>query len=316
MFAFRNKLGKLGCKIKNNSLAISRHLTSMCRGPAMMKHNLTLFRQFATMNLKSNPEIVSVLMTNDVSKVRNIGIVGTKAFLLISQTILNQIAHVDHGKTTLVDCMLKQSGIVFSNERAMDKIDIEQERGITIMSKCTSVIYKGYKINVVDTPGHADFGGEVERIMSMVDGVWLVVCATEGPMAQTKFVLDKALKQDTLPIVVINKVDREMARVDEVENEVFDLFCTLDPTDEQLEYPIIYASAKDGWATNDMDKKTDSVEDLLDTIIERVPKPRIDTTTTDFQMLVTQTESNQFFGRLLIGKITVRHWKLILEWNY
>lgn len=239
------------------------------------------------MNLKNNPEVVSTLMNNDVSLIRNIGI----------------IAHVDHGKTTLVDCMLKQSGIAFDSERAMDKIDIEQERGITIMSKCTSVIYKGYKINVVDTPGHADFGGEVERIMSMVDGVCLVVCATEGPMAQTKFVLEKALKQNTLPIVVINKVDREMARVDEVENEILDLFCSLNPTDEQLEYPVIYASAREGWASDDRDKKADSVEALLDKIIEHIPKPKVDTSTSNFKMLVTQTESNTYFGRLLIGKI-------------
>lgn len=143
-----------------------------------------------------------------------------------------------------------------------------------------------------------------------------MVCAAEGPMAQTKFVLEKALKQDTLPILVINKVDREMARVDEVENEVFDLFCTLDPTDEQLDYPVIYASAKDGWASSDMSKKTSSVEDLLDAIIERVPKPRIDIRTTDFQMLVTQTESNPFFGRLLIGKITVSLKDDVLEWYH
>lgn len=166
------------------------------------------YRGMATLNIKNNPEIVSTLMNDDASSVRNIGI----------------IAHVDHGKTTLVDCMLKESGVKFDSERAMDNIDIEQERGITIMSKCTSVIYKGHKINVVDTPGHADFGGEVERIMSMVDGVCLVVCATEGPMAQTKFVLEKALKQNVKPIVVINKVDRELARITEVENEIFDLF--------------------------------------------------------------------------------------------
>ena len=244
-------------------------------------------RRMCTLNLKNNPQIVSTLMNDDVSKIRNIGI----------------IAHVDHGKTTLVDCMLKQSGIVFDSERAMDNIDIEQERGITIMSKCTSVIYKGHKINVVDTPGHADFGGEVERIMSMVDGVCLVVCASEGPMAQTKFVLEKALRQDAKPIVVINKVDREMARVVDVENEVFDLFCALDPTDDQLEYPCIYASAKDGWASLDDEVKTKNVEDLLDQIIEHIPPPKIDTKSSDFKMLVTQTESSKYFGRLLVGKI-------------
>lgn len=159
-----------------------------------------------------------------------------------------------------------------------------------------------YKINVVDTPGHADFGGEVERIMSMVDGVCLVVCASEGPMAQTKFVLEKALRQNTLPIVVINKVDRDTARVEEVENEIFDLFCALDPTDEQLEYPILYASAREGWAKNDMDKISTNVDDLFEAIIKRVPPPKIETSP-NFKMLVTQTESSQFFGRLLIGKI-------------
>ncbi|CAI2387054.1 unnamed protein product [Moneuplotes crassus] len=263
--------------------------SSMFRSPAFAQANLHAanFRRMCTLNLKNNPEIVKTLMDNDASKVRNIGI----------------IAHVDHGKTTLVDCMLKESGINFESERAMDNIDIEQERGITIMSKCTSVIYKGHKINVVDTPGHADFGGEVERIMSMVDGVCLVVCASEGPMAQTKFVLDKALKQNAIPIVVINKVDREMARVVDVENEVFDLFCALEPTDEQLEYPMIYASAKDGWASLDPDEKTNSVSALLDQIIETVPQPKVDTDSTDFKMLVTQTESNKYFGRLLVGKI-------------
>ena len=142
------------------------------------------------------------------------------------------IAHVDHGKTTLVDCLLKQTGITFDSERAMDSNAIEQERGITILSKCTSVVYKGYKLNIVDTPGHSDFGGEVERIMSMVDGVCLVVCATEGPMPQTKFVLKKALSHGLKPIVVLNKVDRESARTGEVENEIFDLFCTLDASED------------------------------------------------------------------------------------
>ena len=136
----------------------------------------------------------------------------------------------------------------------MDSNAIEKERGITILSKCTSVVYKDYKLNIVDTPGHQDFGGEVERIMSMVDGVCLVVCATEGPMPQTKFVLKKALSHNLKPIVVINKVDRESARVAEVENEIFDLFCNLEANDDQLDYPVIYASARNGWAINKMDK--------------------------------------------------------------
>lgn len=149
----------------------------------------------------------------------------------------------------------------------MDSNDIEKERGITILSKCTSVIYKDYKMNIVDTPGHQDFGGEVERIMSMVEGVCLVVCATEGPMPQTKFVLKKALSHKIKPIVVINKVDRESARVEEVENEIFDLFCNLEASDEQLDYPVIYASARNGWAVNKMTKEKTGVVDLLDSII-------------------------------------------------
>jgi GTP-binding protein len=173
------------------------------------------------------------------------------------------IAHVDHGKTTLVDCLLKQTGVTFDDERAMDSNAIEKERGITIMSKCTSVIYKDFKLNIVDTPGHQDFGGEVERIMQMVDGVCLVVCATEGPMPQTKFVLKKALSHKLRPIVVINKVDRDSSRVQEVENEIFDLFCSLEATDEQLDYPLIYASARSGWAVKDRNGKRENVEDLF-----------------------------------------------------
>merc|ERR1712086_226088 len=154
----------------------------------------------------------------------------------------------------LVDCLLQQTGIL-ADERAMDSNDLEQERGITILSKCTSVIHDGLIMNIVDTPGHQDFGGEVERIMSMVDSVCLVVCATEGPMPQTKFVLQKALSRVLKPIVVINKVDRPTSRLDEVESEIFDLFCNLDASDDQLEYPTIYASAKNGWAIKSIDDK-------------------------------------------------------------
>ena len=159
----------------------------------------------------------------------------------------------------------------------MDSNDLEQERGITILSKCTSVIHGDHKLNIVDTPGHQDFGGEVERIMTMVDGVCLVVCATEGPMPQTKFVLQKALQRGIKPIVVINKVDRPSSRVEEVENEVFDLFCNLEANDEQLEYPVIYAAAKDGWAINDMDGKREGVSDLLDKVVEHIDHPKLDT---------------------------------------
>ena len=158
----------------------------------------------------------------------------------------------------------------------MDSNDLEQERGITILSKCTSVIYDDMKINIVDTPGHQDFGGEVERIMTMVDGVCLVVCATEGPMPQTKFVLQKALRRGLKPVVVINKVDRPTSRVDEVESEIFDLFCNLNASDDQLEYPTIYAAAKDGWAVSDMGSKKEGVSDLLNVIKEHIPYPEVD----------------------------------------
>ena len=186
------------------------------------------------------------------------------------------IAHVDHGKTTLVDCLLKNSGMSLTSECVMDSNDLEKERGITILAKCTSLIYKNHKVNIVDTPGHHDFGGEVERIMTMVDGVILVVCATEGPMPQTKFVLQKALKTGLQPIVVVNKCDRQSTRVGEVENEIFDLFCNLDATDKQMDYPLLYASARDGWATFDLKNKNKGVDELLSTILKYVPPPKID----------------------------------------
>jgi len=241
--------------------------------------SLTGFRHITT------AEAATVLSSSDPSKIRNLAI----------------IAHVDHGKTTLVDCLLRQTGIV-ATERAMDSNDLEQERGITILSKCTSVIHDDHRYNIVDTPGHQDFGGEVERIMTMVEGVCLVVCATEGPMPQTKFVLQKALARGLQPIVVINKVDRPTSRVEEVESEIFDLFCNLEADDEQLDYPTIYAAAKDGWAISDIDGERQGVKDLLDTIKTGIPAPDVDIDG-DFKMLITQTESNQYFGRQLIGKI-------------
>lgn len=228
----------------------------------------------------------------DPTKIRNVAI----------------IAHVDHGKTTLVDCMLSQGGIdITGNERAMDSNELEQERGITILSKCTAIQYKGIKINIVDTPGHQDFGGEVERIMSMVDSVCLVVCASEGPMPQTRYVLQKALSQGLRPIVVINKVDRDTARLQEVENEIFDLFVSLDATEQQMNYPLIYASAKNGWSslsapTYDNKKPGDNIFPLLDSICSYVPHPNVDLTK-DFTMLVSQIESNNYFGKMLIGRI-------------
>lgn len=200
------------------------------------------------------------------------------------------VAHVDHGKTTLVDQLLKHGGNTLTEERVMDSIDLERERGITIMSKTTRVEYAGHVLNIVDTPGHSDFGGEVERILSMVDGVVLVVDATEGPMSQTKFVLTKALNQGLKPLVVINKVDRETSRLNgDVENELFDMFVALEANDEQLEFPVLYASAKNGWAVRDLDdadEPKDNMTALLDEIIKYVPAPVADPTA-PFAMAVT-----------------------------
>jgi GTP-binding protein len=216
------------------------------------------------------------------------------------------IAHVDHGKTTLVDCLLKQSNIYRANERiverVMDSNDLEKERGITILSKNTAVNYKDIKINIVDTPGHADFGGEVERVLKMVDSVILVVDAYEGTMPQTKFVLKKALELGLKPIVVINKIDRPDARPTEVIDEVFDLFVELGATDEQLDFTIVYASAREGYAKHEVDDTSDNMEPLFETIIEKVapPKGNIDM---PFQMLVTTIDSSEYVGKICIGKV-------------
>lgn len=204
---------------------------------------------------------------------------------------------------------MKQSGAFgegASVVRAMDSNVLEKERGITILSKCTSIEYNGYKINIVDTPGHADFGGEVERALSLVDGVLLVVDATEGPMPQTRFVLGKALAKQFRPIVVFNKVDRDSARCDEVDSELFDLFSNLGAEDEQLEYPVIYASAKEGWATNKNPGKSGpenkDVRCLLDLITSFVPAPKIGDAS-PFAMLVNNIERNNFLGKCLMGKV-------------
>jgi len=217
------------------------------------------------------------------------------------------IAHVDHGKTTLVDTFLKQSGTFRANQQiaecVMDSGDIERERGITILAKCTSVNWNDTLINIVDTPGHADFGGEVERILSMVDGVILLVDSAEGPLPQTKFVVGKALKLGLKPIVVINKADRADARPQEVLNEVFDLFVHLGATDEQLDFPTLYASGREGWAVRDLD--TDERKDILplfETILSHVPAPQVDEKA-PFSMLVTTLENDSFMGRVLTGKI-------------
>jgi GTP-binding protein len=216
------------------------------------------------------------------------------------------IAHVDHGKTTLIDVMLRQSGTFRANqnvaERVMDSNDLEKERGITILAKCTSIQWKDTRINIIDTPGHADFGGEVERILGMVDGVLLLVDAAEGPMPQTKFVLMKALAQGLRPIVIINKVDRPDARVDEVLNEVFDLFVALDANDAQLDFPVIYASGRNGWAAKDLAAPRENLHCIMDEVVSYVEAPDVDTDA-QFAFLVTLIESDNFLGRILTGKI-------------
>ena len=216
------------------------------------------------------------------------------------------IAHVDHGKTTLVDALLRQSNVFRTNEkveeRVMDSNDLEKERGITILSKNTAVMHEGVKINIVDTPGHADFGGEVERVLKMVDSVLLVVDSYEGPMPQTKFVLKKALELELKPIVVINKIDKPDARPEEVIDEVFDLFVELGANDEQLDFPIIYASARNGFARYNVEDTNENMQPLFETIIKHVAPPEgyLDA---PFQMLVTTLDSNVFVGKIALGKI-------------
>ena len=217
------------------------------------------------------------------------------------------IAHVDHGKTTLVDELLKQSGSYRENqrvaERVMDSNDLEKERGITILAKATSVVWKDTRINIVDTPGHADFGGEVERILNMVDGAIVLVDAAEGPMPQTKFVVGKALKVGLRPIVAINKVDRSDARSQEVINEVFDLFAALDANDEQLDFPILYGSGRNGWMNTSADGSQDEgMGPLFDLVLKHVPEPTVDDG--PFRMIGTLLEANPFLGRMITGRIT------------
>ena len=217
------------------------------------------------------------------------------------------IAHVDHGKTTLVDALLQQSGTFHKNQaitdRAMDSNDLERERGITILAKCTSVVWRDHRINIVDTPGHADFGGEVERILSMVDGVLVLVDASEGTMPQTKFVLGKALRLGLKPIVVVNKVDKPDQRAFAVQDEMFDLFTVLDANEEQLDFPTLFASAKNGWAADDPATPTSNMNSLFERVIEHVPAPTIETDE-NFRMLVTTMEYDPFLGRILTGRIT------------
>ena len=217
------------------------------------------------------------------------------------------IAHVDHGKTTLIDAMLSQSGTFHANKevetRVMDSNDIEKERGITILAKCTAISWKNTKINIIDTPGHADFGGEVERVLHMADSALLLVDAAEGPMPQTKFVLAKALALGLKPMVIINKVDRSDARVDEVLNEVFDLFVALDATEEQLDFHCFYAVGRDGWCVEDLENdKKENLHPLFDAILKNVTPPDFDQNA-PFSMLATLLDSNPFLGRILTGRI-------------
>ncbi|KAL4453045.1 hypothetical protein ABPG73_005951 [Tetrahymena malaccensis] len=261
---------------------VSRQLTSFTQIPS---YSFALEPQEKVIK---NPEILKVLNQSDNTKFRNVAI----------------IAHVDHGKTTLVDTLLKTSGL--EHDKSMDSNQLEQEKGITILSKVTGVTFKDYKINIVDTPGHHDFGGEVERIMSMVDGVILLVCATEGPMTQTKFVLKKALKQGLKPIVIINKVDRPTARVKEVESEILDMFIEMEVNEDLLDYPVYYASGREGWAVSSLEEinspNKNGVACVMDAIVNHVPYPK-QQVEGDFQMLISQTESNQYHGKMVIGKI-------------
>ena len=216
------------------------------------------------------------------------------------------IAHVDHGKTTLVDELLKQSGTFRENqtvtERAMDSNDLERERGITILAKCTSVVWNNTRINIIDTPGHADFGGEVERILSMVDGAIVLVDSAEGALPQTKFVVGKALARGLKPIVVINKIDRSDARPDEVHNEIFDLFAALGANDEQLDFPMLYASGRQGWADETLDGPRKTLVPMFELIVRHVPPPALDKHK-PFAMTATILESDNFLGRILTGRV-------------
>jgi GTP-binding protein len=216
------------------------------------------------------------------------------------------IAHVDHGKTTLVDSMLKQSGLFRVNEkiveRVMDSMDLERERGITIMAKNTSVHYRDVKINIVDTPGHSDFGGEVQRVLNMVDGVMLLVDASEGPLPQTRYVLSKALELHLKPIVVINKIDRQDARVQEVVNEIYDLFIDLDAEDTQIDFPLIYAVSRDGVAKRNMEDTSHDLRPLFEEILKAIPPPP-SLESENLQMLVSNIDYNEYVGRLAIGRI-------------
>ncbi|MDA8773504.1 translational GTPase TypA [Chlamydiia bacterium] len=220
------------------------------------------------------------------------------------------IAHVDHGKTTLIDSIMKQCGMFrdnqIVNERFMDSGELEQERGITILAKPTSIDWEGTTFNIIDTPGHADFGGEVERVLCMTDGVILLVDSAEGPMPQTKFVLSKALARGLRPIVIINKIDRSDARANEVIDEIFDLFVSLEANDEQLDFPVLYASGRDGWAVKNLDDPQENIYPVLDLVKEHIPAPTVEDDAS-FAMLATLLDSDPYLGRCLIGRVDRGH---------
>src|SRR5271165_1361204 len=237
--------------------------------------------------------------------------VGPKVVMQIRNVAI--IAHVDHGKTTLVDKLLAQSGTFREHqhvaERAMDRNDLEKERGITILAKCTSVLWKDVRINIVDTPGHADFGGEVERILNMVDGAIVLVDAAEGVLPQTKFVVSKALARGLRPIVVVNKVDRADARPDEVHIEVFDLFAALGADDAQLDFPMLYASGRQGWADASLDGPRQDLSALFELVLRHVPPPTVNAAA-PFAMVATILDADPFLGRVLTGRIEQGHARL------
>src|SRR2546426_4766166 len=245
---------------------------------------------FAQSSILDISDLCREIMTQERKDIRNIAI----------------IAHVDHGKTTLVDAMLKQSGTFRENEqvrdRVMDSMDLERERGITIMAKNTSVHYRDVKINILDTPGHADFGGEVERVLKMVDGVMLLVDAAEGCLPQTRFVLRKALEAGLPAIAVVNKIDRQDARPDEVVNEIYELFIDLDATDAQIDFPILYAISREGVARKKLADSSQNLQPLFAQIIESVPAPRA-LRDDSLQLLVANVDYNEYVGRLAIGRI-------------
>src|SRR3989337_3897061 len=270
----------------------------------VMDERLELLRQHSRL-FPSKKSLIKLLKTPDF---KTGSLLRHEDMLTKREDIRNIaiIARVDHGKTTLVDGLLKQSGTFRSTEniqeRIMDNIDIERERGITIMAKNTAVRYNGVKINIVDTPGHADFGGEVERTLKMVDGVLLLVDASEGPLPQTRFVLKKALELKLPPIVVINKIDRPDARIKEVLNEVYDLFIDLDATEEQIDFPVVYTIAREGLARLTPDEDTKDLRHLFELILKTIPAPE-GNENEKLQILVTNIDYNDYVGRLAIGRI-------------